>query len=156
VKAEREKPDLPCLDIAPLLDVTFLLLVFFLCSIRFKTLEGRLDTLLPRDLGRCGPANVVEPVTIRIVEAEHGSQIYVARRPVARIEGAVAGREIRLPSLAAVVHDLHAKLPDAKFVIDPDPHVPHGHVVAVLDTLLEEEATNLLFTMPNPASRPGR
>jgi hypothetical protein len=39
------------LSMAPMIDVTFLLLVFFLCSVRFKVLEGKLDTFLPKQGG---------------------------------------------------------------------------------------------------------
>lgn len=36
-------------DLTPMIDVTFLILVFFLCTIKFKTLEGKLDSYLPKD-----------------------------------------------------------------------------------------------------------
>ena len=38
-------------DLTPMIDVTFLLLIFFLCSIQFKVLEGKLSTYLPKDVG---------------------------------------------------------------------------------------------------------
>ncbi|MEZ5989635.1 MAG: biopolymer transporter ExbD [Planctomycetota bacterium] len=38
------------LDMTPMIDVTFLLLIFFLC-LEFKTLEGKLQANLPKDLG---------------------------------------------------------------------------------------------------------
>ena len=34
-----------------MIDVTFLLLVFFLCATKFKTFENKLDTYLPKDTG---------------------------------------------------------------------------------------------------------
>ena len=37
-----------------MIDVTFLLLVFFMCSMQFKTIEQRLDADLPKD----GPDDV--------------------------------------------------------------------------------------------------
>ncbi|MFG0315631.1 MAG: ExbD/TolR family protein [Planctomycetota bacterium JB042] len=39
------------LEMTPMIDVTFLLLVFFLCSIQFKVLEGALRTYLPKEVG---------------------------------------------------------------------------------------------------------
>ena len=35
----------------PMIDVTFLLLIFFMCTLKFKTLEGRLAAYLPNDAG---------------------------------------------------------------------------------------------------------
>jgi biopolymer transport protein ExbD len=39
------------LQMTPMIDVTFLLLVFFLCATKFKTLERKLDSYLPKDTG---------------------------------------------------------------------------------------------------------
>ena len=36
------------IDMTPMIDVTFLIIVFFLCTLRFKSLEGRLGANLPR------------------------------------------------------------------------------------------------------------
>ena len=39
------------LQMTPMIDVTFLLLIFFLCSIKFKLLDGKLSTYLPKYVG---------------------------------------------------------------------------------------------------------
>lgn len=39
------------LEMTPMIDVTFLLLIFFICTIKFKTLEGKLSAYLPKDVG---------------------------------------------------------------------------------------------------------
>ena len=39
------------LQMTPMIDVVFLLLIFFLCTIKFKTLEGKLAAYLPKDVG---------------------------------------------------------------------------------------------------------
>ncbi len=39
------------MDMTPMIDVTFLLLIFFMCTLRFKTLEGKLAAFLPKDVG---------------------------------------------------------------------------------------------------------
>ena len=48
------------IDMTPMIDVTFLIIVFFLCTLRFKSLEGRLGANLPRDVGVNDPS--VAPV----------------------------------------------------------------------------------------------
>ena len=39
------------MEMTPMIDVTFLLLIFFMCTLRFKTLEGKLSAYLPKDVG---------------------------------------------------------------------------------------------------------
>ena len=34
-----------------MIDVVFLLLIFFICTMKFKVLEGKLATVLPKDVG---------------------------------------------------------------------------------------------------------
>ena len=50
INKEASRQDLP-LQMTPMIDVTFQLLIFFLCSIKFRTLEGKLGAHLPRDVG---------------------------------------------------------------------------------------------------------
>ena len=46
------------LEMTPMIDVTFLLLIFFLCATKFKTFENKLDTYLPKDTG---PSSATPP-----------------------------------------------------------------------------------------------
>ena len=39
------------MQMTPMIDVTFLLLIFFMCTLKFKTLEGKLSAYLPKDVG---------------------------------------------------------------------------------------------------------
>lgn len=39
------------LNVVPLIDVIFCLLLFFMCSFHFKTLEGKMEAWLPQDKG---------------------------------------------------------------------------------------------------------
>jgi biopolymer transport protein ExbD len=39
------------LEMTPMIDVVFLLLIFFMCTLKFKTLEGKLSAYLPKDVG---------------------------------------------------------------------------------------------------------
>lgn len=55
-------------DMTPMIDCTFQLLIFFMCSIKFKVLEGKLQTYLPKDVGvNATPIDkVLEKVDVRI------------------------------------------------------------------------------------------
>ncbi len=68
---EKIKPDM-----TPMIDVTFLLLVFFIVTLKFKTLEGRLDSALPKDRGTStSTAEEIEKVDIVIRAARPGALI---------------------------------------------------------------------------------
>lgn len=59
------------LEMTPMIDVTFLLLIFFMCTLKFKTLEGKLAAYLPKDVGVNSsddpPIEKVE-ITLRVIE----------------------------------------------------------------------------------------
>ena len=64
------------MEMTPMIDVTFLLLIFFMCTIKFKTLEGKLAANLPRDVGlNTSDADPIEKVDIVIKVIEAGSRM---------------------------------------------------------------------------------
>ena len=68
------------LTMTPMIDVTFLLLIFFMCTIRFKTLEGKLSAHLPKDVGfQSEPLGPVEKVDIKLTVISEGSKMHPAR-----------------------------------------------------------------------------
>ena len=73
MKLRRPRPaEEKQLDMTPMIDVTFLLLIFFLCM-EFKTLEGKLPMNLPKDVGSCPKeAQPIERLDLQILVAERG------------------------------------------------------------------------------------
>jgi len=131
----------PRLEIAPMLDITFLLLIFFLCVLDFKVLEGRLDAFLPRDgaADRSIPTDTREEIEIRLeARGEEGSStvVFVSRRPVGVLEGRDASEAVVLDRLEGALGRLRHDLPEASCRIDAAPGVPHGHVVGVVDAAM--------------------
>ncbi len=60
-------------EMTPMIDVTFLLLIFFIVTLKFRTLEGRLDASLPKDKGtRNTQQEEIETVQIDIRVANPG------------------------------------------------------------------------------------
>ncbi len=151
-RKKETKTEDPKLEIAPMLDVTFLLLIFFICTIKFKTLEGRLDAYLPKDMGsQRTSSETLENIEVRLRPKDGITTVYVGRTPVERITNQDPKVDISrdLNALASRIRDLHRKLPDQPCVLDPDPNVPHGHVVAVLNTIMAENLEKITFTMPS-------
>ena len=71
-KRARFPEDEARIEMTPMIDVTFLLLVFFLCTLRFKSFEGKLTAYLPKDVGLARvPAQPIEPITavLRVTNA---------------------------------------------------------------------------------------
>jgi len=71
-RALEEATEETKMELTPMIDVTFLLLIFFLCSIKFKILEGKLQTYLPKDVGvnTTPQQEVLEKIDIRITRLE--------------------------------------------------------------------------------------
>ena len=60
----------------PMVDVTFLLLIFFMCTIKFKKLEGKLAAYLPKDMGLNNTqVDPVEKLDIRLDVINEGTKL---------------------------------------------------------------------------------
>lgn len=60
-----------------MIDVTFLLLVFFLCTLRFKPLEGKLNAYLPKDTGQAYAPSEPEPeLRVRVAVVAPGAKLW--------------------------------------------------------------------------------
>ncbi len=63
------------MDMTPMIDVVFLLIIFFLC-IDFRILEAKLPAYLPKDVGsHTDPVEPQEKVRIKIVMEEWGVEV---------------------------------------------------------------------------------
>lgn len=54
------------IEMTPMIDVTFLLLVFFIVTMKFRVLEGKLDARLPKDMGQNAGGAPVDREKVRI------------------------------------------------------------------------------------------
>lgn len=65
--SEQDPDENPvAINVVPMVDVIFCLCVFFMCSFKFKQLEGKFDSWLPKDRGRSGPISVALLDEIRV------------------------------------------------------------------------------------------
>lgn len=73
------------MEMTPMIDVTFLLLIFFMCTIKFKTLEGKLSAFLPKDVGvNTSDAEPKEKTEILVKVIQEGTKL--DPRSVAKLE----------------------------------------------------------------------
>ena len=134
-----------------MIDVTFLLLVFFIVTLNFRMLEGRLDSALPKGMGiGDGPVDEIEKLYVAIYVAEPGElvadpeakglQMYQGRR----LRYEVGAR--RFDTLTGM-RDFLATWPTRDIPVSVDAKVAttYGDVIPVVDTLLAEGFENVAF-----------
>jgi len=145
-------------DMTPMIDVTFQLLIFFMLTIKFKTLEGKLAAYLPKDVGvNTTQAEPKEKIEIKIkVVAEgikmvpDGTQAWDGRgafkykdRKLAYSIGPRTTREVDV--LASRLKELHRADPEQPVSIDPYPGTIYEDVVTVLDKAIQANFKDITF-----------
>jgi biopolymer transport protein ExbD len=148
------------MNLTPTIDVTFLLLIFFVCQLRFRQLDGTLDTFLPRDTGaaRSRVDELLESVRIRLTRESAGDPagstlVAVNGRVLERLDPGLPSAAPELPRLEGALRTFREKWPELVADLDPDAGIPAGHVVAVLDAAIAAGLPAIRFTLPPPAKR---
>lgn len=157
------------MDMTPMIDVTFQLIIFFMCNIKFKMLEGKLQTYLPKDVG-VNPTHteaVLDKVDIRITRRVTKQELALDEAAGFRAWAAAGGTsmdQLGIELQGAPVRDLHAlaaqlaeirkRIPaptdpreedSIKMNLEPMPGVLYEDVVRVVDIALGSKFTNLTF-----------
>ena len=114
------------IDMTPMIDVTFLLLVFFMCTLQFKKFEGMLACYLPKDRGVFNvpvEKKPEEPVTIRLVKAgKKGTEIRVGTTRCKKFE-----------ELASTLEAILQRTPSIPVIIDPEIDVSFQAIISTLN-----------------------
>jgi biopolymer transport protein ExbD len=161
-KVEEVKPDM-----TPMIDVTFLLLVFFIVTLKFKILEGRLDAALPKDRGtNTSPAEEIEKIDILMFVAEPGELVTELSETgkntgLKKFEGRtirleVGAKKFRYNPMTEFPEELRTFLragiassvydtAETPVSIDARKGVVYGDVIRVLDVVIEEEFEKVSF-----------
>ena len=139
-KAEIE--DVP-MELTPMIDVVFLLLIFFIVTIKFKVLEGKLETELPKDVGvNSSPVDqLLEKIEIDITPDKtrpHGIKVLVNGRVMPSFES-FRGELARWKSVAQAAGQ------EPKATLYPDSSINYEQVVKVVDQCLISQLTDITF-----------
>jgi biopolymer transport protein ExbD len=133
------------MNMTPMIDVTFQLIIVFLCSMKFRTLDQKIEAFLPKDVGLSQAPAVAEvetkiSVKLRRTKGGDSTQVYLLD---ARL-GTTASPGV-WEKLAAELRGFKAKDEKIKAEIDAESEVLHGEVVRALDSFMAAGLTNIVF-----------
>ncbi|MBU0754247.1 MAG: biopolymer transporter ExbD [Planctomycetes bacterium] len=127
------------MQMTPMIDVTFLLLIFFLCSIKFKLLDGKMQTYLPKDLGVNTAPVITEMEKIDV-------NLKIDSKSPLGFSIDINGRAVRdLTQFFQEVRRLHQSSADLKCTIYPYDKVQYGHVIKVVNECLRADMNQISF-----------
>jgi biopolymer transport protein ExbD len=148
------------LNMTPMIDVIFQLLIFFMCSLHFKVLEGKLLSYLPKDKGIYNtPVTELElnEVRIRLVYdegldasnpmAKWRTRIYIGRDRLCKDFEEMG--EVVNSSYNQMKTALNGKEPPVK--LDPDKKVPCQSIVSAFDQCRKYNITRVEFAAKEAA-----
>jgi biopolymer transport protein ExbD len=139
LRPRRSQP--PDINLTPLLDVVFLLLIFFMVSTTFKDNDAsRLRVQLPQAQGEVVPDR--EPEHLRIVIDQSGHYFVDDR--------AVVDQQPR--TLERALSGAMAERKGLSVLIQADANTPHQAVMTALDAAAELGLTKIAFAAARPAA----
>jgi len=162
------------LDMTPMIDIVFQLIIFFLLSLKFKTIDRRIESMLPKDRGLAPTPTFPEDflkVKIKVfrrdmddklkaytlVKIDNDAAVYKLPRGWKGRGKETAERlgeyDAKMRAIKAVVnrkmkaHGGEAAEVKGEIVAPPPKGgaVPHGDIMQVLDIFLELGMTDVVF-----------
>jgi biopolymer transport protein ExbD len=149
-------------DMTPMIDVVFQLMIFFMCTIKFKVLEGKLMAYLPKDVGvnPTPPTDVLEKVDIVIKVLKEGKKLHPLRDepwvegpyrygPDRKLQFQVnSGTYTDVKELGSRLKALHEASPERAATIDPRGKpmpTTYADIVLVLNTAVLAGFNDITF-----------
>ena len=147
------------MDMTPMIDVVFQLIIFFMCNIKYKTLEGRLDAYLPKDVGvNSGAAIQIEKVEVMIKVLEAGERRDPKNMNLpwsGKGTFEYAGRKLTyqvgqrkttdILEVRKMLTQLHREDPTRKATIDCRQGTVYADMIPVLDAAVDADFTDITF-----------
>ncbi|MDG2149973.1 MAG: biopolymer transporter ExbD [Planctomycetota bacterium] len=137
----RKKPEIEevTMELTPMIDVVFLLLIFFIVTMKFKVLEGKLETELPKDVGV--NSGEVEDLLEKL-------EIKITANPTAENGMTIAINDLKMPNLQTFrsrIADFIRLDSEQKATLYPGPKVNYEQVVIVVDQCIMEDLVDITF-----------
>ena len=139
----------------PMIDVTFLLLIFFLCTIKFKILEGKIPAYLPKDVGvNATPVDEqLEKIEIRIKRIDQDIETHFPTGGSTQWEWSEKQIQIKVgPRVCKGLRDFHDLIkkthlanPEAKATLYPYAGTLYIDAVKVINECLRANFRDITF-----------
>ncbi|MCS7231294.1 MAG: biopolymer transporter ExbD [Elusimicrobiota bacterium] len=129
---EEEQVDM---QMAPMIDIVFQLIIFFMCATTFQKYERDLRSNIPV-MSEQVVQRKMEDVIVRI---DKQGRVFVGNK-----EYQVVKYEI--PELIALLSRLKKFFPDQSVIIEADKETHHQNVINVLNACAAANITNISFT----------
>jgi biopolymer transport protein ExbD len=142
-------PEAPRSEMTPMVDVSFLLLIFFMLTIQFKTLEGLLSAHLPKEAGiSCYAEEPPESLDLTIRVLTEGTRLDAVSGALWSGTGPyrfAPDRQVRwslgpwsttdATALAQRLIQVHRHEPDRRIAIDAHPGTIYSEAVSAFDAV---------------------
>jgi biopolymer transport protein ExbD len=143
------------INIIPVANVIFCLLIFFMCSFHFKRLEGKIESWLPKDEGIGPGIGRVNPLVEKIRVHLKWDPI---RKQTIRIFG---GKEYKSDELLVteikrnylIARELTGSREEVPVVIEGDPSIPWQDVITIMDLCKREKMHKIELAVTVPVGK---
>lgn len=137
------------LPMTPMIDIIFQLIIFFLCTMKFRSPEAQQNINLPGEgQARSGVTAAVPDVPLVLRRAPGDTPDREDYVPQIRLgDAGISSWKGLLESLKV----LKLRNPEIRIVIDPGPDVIHDSVVKAIDQCAGADIRNVGFAKPRPA-----
>src|SRR5437867_6209695 len=130
------------IDMTPMVDVAFLLLIFFMCTTQFKPPEKDKITLPESNSEAKSPESDIITIAVTSPKPQYGNQSHV--RVTYRKGGLEVSQELSpgmiKASMAGVLSTARAANPGARLIVKMDKDAPYGVMADLMPALQEAKA----------------
>jgi biopolymer transport protein ExbD len=125
---KTHQDDLPAINLTPMIDIVFQLIIFFMVGARFTELEKKVDLSVPQV---AGAAQLPRAPERRVINVYRDGRLELNRSPVS------------LDNLVRLLADDQRQYTDVGVVIRADADGPFQHVAAVMTACREAGISDL-------------
>jgi len=143
------------INVTPLVDIIFCLCVFFMISFKFKQLEGKFDSWLPKNKGSAGSVAVeglLDEVRVAMTWDE------TTGKTIRQLRTRRVDDDDELATLIKEAHDDWVKMnkPETPVTIDAEARVPWEEVIKVMNLCKRNKIDKIEFALGAPPPAAGK
>lgn len=133
------------IQMAPLIDIVFLTLVFFMVTSVYSVLESEMDITLPTADQAIEAERVPGEIIVNLLSADDARMVDGELRDIV-----VNERTMTIQELQGVLNRVAEYFPGGAVIIRADENARHGRVIAILDACSRADIQNISFATATP------